>query len=229
MEGRESAALRGLGRAPAPARISPAGRHAARHGAASLLVMARARLLGDGGGRNGKMERMVTLRCTRKLQKKLRASEVPEIGPLTTVLGDWYGDILFTRHARLLVFVSEQSRLAVLLHARDFPTLEERFRAGVVALLRHLGVSEEAIRREEAAMAEIVYAPTRNRSLLGTLNDYFRALPLMIEDRPTVTLTQYALRLSKTLCGPMNYERPRDVAMRLMSDWRMESFAPRVQ
>jgi hypothetical protein len=78
-------------------------------------------------------------------------------------------------------------------------------------------------------MAEIVYAPTRNRSLLGTLNDYFRALPLMIEDRPTTTLTQYALRLSKTPCGPMNYDYPRDVALRLMSDWRMESFAPRVQ
>lgn len=172
---------------------------------------------------------MVTLRCTRKLQKKLRACEVPEIGPSTTVLGDWYGDLLFTRHARLLVFVSEQSRLAVLLHARDFPSLEERFRAAVVGLLRHLGVSEEAIRREEVAMAEIVYAPTRNRSLIGTLNDYFRALPLMIEDRPTMTLTQYALSLSKRLCGPMNYDRPRDVTLRLMSDWRLESFAPRVQ
>jgi hypothetical protein len=175
------------------------------------------------------MEPMVTLRCTRKLQKKLRACEVPEIGQSTTVLGDWYGDILFTRHARLLVFVSEQSRLAVLLHARDFPTLEERFRAAVVGLLRQLGVSEEAISREALAMSEIVYAPTRSRSLLGTLNDYFRALPGMLEDRPTMTLTQYALRLSKTLCGPMKYENPSDVTLRLMSDWRMESFAPRVQ
>lgn len=144
-------------------------------------------------------------------------------------MGDWYGNLLFTRHARLVVFVSERSRLAILVHARDFPTLEARFRAAVVDLLRHLGISEKAISREAAAMAEVVYAATNSRSALGTMNDYYGALRVMLEDHPMWTLTQHALRLSDVLCGPMDYAPPCDVTRSLLSEWRNWSFTPQLQ
>lgn len=181
------------------------------------------------GGQSGKMVAMVTLRCTRKLRQKLGGRPIQEGAPSTTTLGDWYGNLFFTRHARLIVFVSERSRLAVLLPARDFPALEVRFRAAVVDLLRQLGVSEKAIRREEQAMAEVVYAPTCSRSILGTMNDYYGALRSRLEDQATLTLTQHALRLSDILSGPMDYASPRDVTQFLLSEWRTWTFTPEVQ
>jgi hypothetical protein len=125
--------------------------------------------------------------------------------------------------------VSERSRLAVLVPARDFPTLEARFRAAAVYLVRQLGVSGEAASREAEAMAEVVYAPTNNRSVLGTMNDYDRLLRWMLEAHPTLTLTQYALRLSETPCGPMKYASPDDVTRLLLSEWRNWTFTPQLQ
>jgi hypothetical protein len=175
------------------------------------------------------MESMVTLRCTQKLQRRLGPRAIRDNASSTTALGDWHGNLWFTKHARLVVFVSERSRLAELLHARDFPTLEARFRAAVVELLGQLNVSEEAIRYEEQAMAEIVYASTNNRSVLGTMNDYCRGLRWMFETSPMMTLTQYALELSTTPCGPLEYANPREVTQFLLSDWRNWSFTPQVQ
>jgi len=172
---------------------------------------------------------MVTLRCTQKLRQKLGARPIQEGEPSTTSLGDWYGNLFSTRHARLIVFVSERSRLAVLLHGRDFSTLEARLRAAVVELLTQLDISEEATKREVEAMAEVAYAPTRSRSVLGTMNDYYRALRWELEAHPMLTLTQYALRLSETPCGPMKYASPDDVTRFLLSEWRTWSFTPQVQ
>jgi hypothetical protein len=175
------------------------------------------------------MGAMVTLRCTKKLQKRLGTRTIQQSGASTTALGDWYGHVLFTRHVKLVVFVSEKSRLAVLLHAREFPALDARFRAAVVEVLRLLGVAEDAIHREVEAMAEVAYAPTNSRSVLGTMNDYYRSLRMQFELRPERTLTDHALHLSKTPCGPLDYDSPKNVAMSLLADWRILKFPPVLQ
>lgn len=172
---------------------------------------------------------MVTLRCTKKLRQRLGARTFEERGPSTTVLGDWCGDTLFTRHARLVVLVSEKSRLAVLLRARDFPTFEARFRAAVIETLRLLHVSGEAIRREAEAMEEVVFAPTNNRSVLGTIHDHHRLLRGQFEVPPARTLMEYAALLNRTPCGPLQYAYPSEITQLLLSDWLDRKFAPAVQ
>ena len=116
------------------------------------------------------------------------------------------------------MFVSEASRLAVLVRAADVKTVVPRFRAAVVDLLRELGVSEDAIHGESEAMKEVAFANTRSRSVLGTMNDYFRHLRWVFPDRPSQTLGQHALDLSETPCGPLKYARPRDVARALLGN-----------
>jgi hypothetical protein len=175
------------------------------------------------------MEAMVTLRCTKKLRQRLGTRTFEERGPSTTVLGDWYGDTLFTRHARFVILVSEKSRLAVLLRARDFPTFEIRFRAAVVETLRLLEVSEEAIRREAEGMEEVAYAPTNNRSVLGTIHDHHRLMRGQLEDHPAKTLMEYGAYLNMTPCGPLQYSSPDQITQLLFSDWLRWKFPPVLQ
>jgi Domain of unknown function (DUF6933) len=175
------------------------------------------------------MDAMVILRCTQKLRTKLGLRATQQEAVSTTTLGDWYGNLFYSRHTRLVMFVSERSRLAVLLQARDFPTLEDRFRAAVIDLLRHLGIEEEAIRREAKAMIDVAYAPTNSRSVLGTMNDYDRSLKCLVEVYPMITKTQLELRLSETPVGPMQYDSPRDVTQFLLSDWRSWTLKTQLQ
>jgi hypothetical protein len=172
---------------------------------------------------------MVTLHCTRKLRKKLGSRRFEEAGTPTTTLGDWYGNLIVVHRNPLILFASENSRLPVLLPAADFPNIEDQFRAAVVDLLQWLGVSQEAIRREQAAMMEIAYAPARNRSVLGTMTDLYLGLEWILYRDPGRTLTEYALNLSKTPCAPMDYDNPRDKTLFLMSEWRNWTFTPQSQ
>ena len=64
---------------------------------------------------------MMTLRCTQKLLDRLSLSgnlDTPETLSPTSMLGDWYATILFTRPSQLVLAVSEKSRLCLLLPAR---------------------------------------------------------------------------------------------------------------
>lgn len=91
---------------------------------------------------------MYTLRCTQKL---LRAGVRETTGlaePATTALGDWYANVLFSRPQRLVVCVSEVTRLPVVLPASPAATLPERLPRGLAEVLLQIGVPQEAIRAE---------------------------------------------------------------------------------
>lgn len=57
---------------------------------------------------------MVILRLTRKLLARV-GPPTPDPPASTTVLGDWFGHLVFVGHQRYVILVSERSRLAVLL------------------------------------------------------------------------------------------------------------------
>ena len=62
---------------------------------------------------------MVVLRCTQKLLVRLK--QVGDLPPVesTTRLGDWYGNILRIGRRQHLLFISERSRLPVVLPIRE--------------------------------------------------------------------------------------------------------------
>jgi len=53
----------------------------------------------------------MTLRCTRKLLKTLRAPVAAEPTYASTVLGDWYANLYETRPHRLVLCLSDRPRL----------------------------------------------------------------------------------------------------------------------
>jgi hypothetical protein len=144
---------------------------------------------------------MVAIRCTKKLLARVAApQEVTR--PATTILGDWYAKPLNVGHQRLVLLISEHSRLPVLMAGRDLKHLSDNF-PDALAVLWGLGVDAAATRREVEATREAVIATTNGRSHLGTLNDFSFMLKWQLPDRSDLDLVQAALELSHTPVGPL--------------------------
>ena len=115
---------------------------------------------------------MVVLRCTLKLLVRLKqAGDLPSVES-TTRLGDWYGNILRIGRYQHLLFISERSRLPIIIPIREVKRLGTVFPDAVCERLSIVGVAAAEIADERMRMSELAFGRTRNRSLLGTLNDF---------------------------------------------------------
>jgi hypothetical protein len=115
---------------------------------------------------------MVVLRCTQKLLVRLK--QVGDWPPVesTARLGDWYGNILRIGRRQHLLFISERSRLPVVLPITESKRLSTVFPDEVCERLSLIGIAARDIADEGMRMSELAFGRTRNRSLLGTLNDF---------------------------------------------------------
>src|SRR5215475_1084403 len=96
---------------------------------------------------------MVVLRCTHKLLVRLkRVGEMPP-AESTTTLGDWYGNILHIGRRQHLLFISERSRLPVVIPIREVKRLEALFPEVVCNMLTAVGIGARDIFDEQAQMA----------------------------------------------------------------------------
>src|SRR5437667_4042703 len=115
---------------------------------------------------------MVVLRCTQKLLVRLKqVGDLPAVES-TTRLGDWYGNILRIGRRQHLLFISERSRLPVVLPITESKRLSTVFPDAVCERLTIVGVAAADIVDERMRMSELAFGRTRYRSLLGTLNDF---------------------------------------------------------
>jgi len=111
---------------------------------------------------------MVVLRCTRELLVRLKQSADQPPVESTSLLGDWYGNVLQLGHRQRLLFISERSHLPVVLPVRDAKRLHAVFPDAVCEMLAVVGVSSADIAEERARMSQVLFGRTRDRSLLGT-------------------------------------------------------------
>jgi hypothetical protein len=144
---------------------------------------------------------MVILRPTAKLQRAIPLLAEPP-GGSDTALGDWYVKPFKVDYQPLLLLVSSRSLLAILTPARHVATLPERLSEIVAARLRRLGVAPDVLEAETAAMAPVHPSPTRDRSVLGTLVDFAKSIPLFLPIRgwDETALPFLELRLGETPC-----------------------------
>lgn len=162
---------------------------------------------------------MATLRCTAKYRKIAGLPSKLEEPPEHTVgaLGDWYADTLNVGHDRYLLYMSETSRLSVIVTLKTRHTAEPRFQRALRQLLGDLGVEDRLIDREMSTFEPFFFAKTRSRSVLGSMNDQsFLAQHIL---RPgDVSLWETVMSLSKTPCSPLGMESPGRVAPRLLRE-----------
>ncbi len=145
---------------------------------------------------------MVALRCTKKLLARIGPpSLVSE--PTTTLLGDWYAQPLAIGHQRLVLLISEHSRLPVIMPGRDLKHLATNFPDALARVLLALDIDASAVAREVRETRAAVIAATNNRSLLGTLTDFSFMLKWWGRDEPEADLVEAALRLSRTPVAPL--------------------------
>ena len=161
---------------------------------------------------------MFTVRCTQKLLRRLAQSEQSTAS--TTVLGDWYANVLFSRPHQLVLCVSERSLLPVVLPAKETNTLAPRLSVAVSEVLQRLGVAPTLIEREQIAMRDFAYGRTQNRRVLGSLNDLMFQLSWYIGDRPAKSLLEHSLHLAETPCSPIGYSSPERVTVELFRSAR---------
>ncbi len=136
----------------------------------------------------------------------------------TTHLGDWYGNVLFSVHHRLIIFVSEQSLLPVIMPLRERKQLLPSFRSRLSELLFHLDVSEKVVSLELAEMRSVSIARTANPSVLGTMNDFIKSAKIYIQMHEDFSLLDLELWLAETPCGPKVYRYPNKLAPQLLAD-----------
>src|SRR5213593_3262283 len=110
---------------------------------------------------------MVILRCTQQLLLRLKQFDDVNSVPSTTRLGDWYGNVLRMGNRHELLFISERSRLPVMIPLRQANRLRSAFPDAVCQMLTAVRVPTAAVESERLQMSEIAFGRTKSRSLLG--------------------------------------------------------------
>jgi hypothetical protein len=119
-----------------------------------------------------------------------------------TALGDWYVNRIVVDRHPLLLLISSASLLPIVVPARDVRELPARLVSLVAARVRRLGLDQQIIDAETAAMGPIVIGPTIDRSVLGIMVDFAKGIPYYLEpDRwDDASLTRVEDRLAETPC-----------------------------
>ena len=155
---------------------------------------------------------MFILRCTKKLLGRIGRSDdtYAEQVTSTTRMGDWTANLLFIGRQQVVLGVNNRTLLPVLLPIAPNKTFIPRFVEAAGEMLMAIGIEDrKAVLTEMSAMAECIVAPTNDRRVLGTINEFGRMLEVYLDGRP---LPEVALHLSDTPCSPIGMDRPRAAA-----------------
>jgi len=160
---------------------------------------------------------MITLRCTQKLLKRLGATSNNETQSPTSVLGDWYANLIYTRPQQLVMCMNERSLLMVLLTARHSKTLTARFRQSVLALLYRLKVPLSLIEAEASAIHDIRIGKTASRHVVGCMVEAAKALEFKLMDEEFQTFEDVEDQFCEYPYASVGYRYPRELAFELFS------------
>jgi len=94
--------------------------------------------------------------------------------------------------------MSRATLLPIVVTGRDLRSFPSRVTSTLAEVLAAYGVRADAIERECAAMSEVVYARTHDRSNVGVLTELQRLLHGDLDYLPNATLTELSLRLAHT-------------------------------
>lgn len=121
---------------------------------------------------------MIVLRCTAKLLKRLRQpAKLAEPEPQANPLGEWYADIDFIDREPFVLLLNAATGAGLVLPgcANELRQLHVLAAQQLALVLRHYGIDPMApgAAAEVAAwQAGLVFGKTRDRSVLGSMNQF---------------------------------------------------------
>ena len=145
---------------------------------------------------------MYTLHCTKKLLDRIKQPVAPPAPEPSTKLGNWYATAVFWK-PQIVLAVNERTLLPVVLPLAPATTVADRLPFALADVLRGIGIAEEIITDELAAMNHAVIAKTENRSVLGIIKEFtFMAEHAIARGHERDNL-DLALWLADTPCSPL--------------------------
>jgi hypothetical protein len=172
---------------------------------------------------------MLVLRCTQQLLRRIGKTPPTVVPESTTRLGDWYGTAFHVGRRRYALFIPERTRLPIVLDAAELKRVSATLSERLGQVLATLGVDARAIAEERAAMTEVVFAPTRSRSLLGSLNDFVSMARVWMSRRHPIPLLELSLDLAEVPVGPLKFARPCDETLELLGRQAAGDRAARIE
>ena len=148
---------------------------------------------------------MFVLRATKKLLDRIKPTVTDPSPGSDGFMCNWYATALFWK-PQLALFVHEETLLPVLMPLAPASSLAERFPAHLAAVLNALDVDASFIAAQVAAMGEVQYAKTSNRSVLGIMNQFSYLAEGYREYLETSDLLELSLKLAHVPCSPL-YKR----------------------
>ena len=97
---------------------------------------------------------MFTLRCTQKLLRRGLAESTEGAAAPTTLLGDWYANVLVTRPQHLVLCISERTLLPVIVPAKGVGMLPVRLIEALSPILAALSIPPASAQAECERMRE---------------------------------------------------------------------------
>jgi hypothetical protein len=151
---------------------------------------------------------LFTLRCTRKLLRRgLTESPQGEVAA-TTLLGDWYANVLVTRPQHLVLCISERTLLPVIVPAKGIGALPTRLVEALSPTLAALSIPPTLAQAECEHMRAHRIGRTASRRVLGSLNELMYLLEHSLHAHPERSLLDHSLWLAQTPCKGVEYNAP---------------------
>jgi hypothetical protein len=141
---------------------------------------------------------MFTIRATQKLLRRIPWDASATHETATTVLGDWYANLVVARPSHLVVAVSESTMLPVIVTAKNTSQLPQRISEAAREVLLALDVPPEQVEAEYSRMQRYGFAKTNSRRILGGLNDFVFQLGHYMAAMPDASLLEHSLALAGT-------------------------------
>lgn len=147
---------------------------------------------------------MYTIRATAKLRKRVGVDPVESPVEAATRLGDWYATTLPWR-SPVALFVNETTLLPVLVALAPAKTVTERFPLALGEVMARIGAPGWFRDAERSAMADVLWAKTANRSVVGSMNEFAFLADRYRDQRrlESSDLVELSVRLARTPCSPL--------------------------
>ena len=148
---------------------------------------------------------MFTVRGTKKFLDRVGR---PVVGPLpspSTVLGEWYANVLFWR-PQVALFVNATTFVPVLTPFAPAGGVVARFPAAMAEVLGALGIDPRFVESESTQMRSAVLTKTASRQVLGVMNEFAFMAEHSIGNGRTdpADLLGLSVWLANTIVGPLS-------------------------
>ena len=143
-----------------------------------------------------------TIHATKNLLDRVKQPIVTPAADTATALGNWYATAIFWK-PQVALFVNERTLLPVMMPLAPATDLGARFPAAMCDVLAAHDVNPAFVKTEAQLMGSCGWSKTKNRSVVGIMNEFIFLSEHERHHRPAISLLDLSIRLASTPCGPL--------------------------